>query len=344
LNPIKSGFRFPLLKYLRTVLQYTVFFGLTVALLVFALRSIETGEGGSRMEFLAATWQHANKWYLLAMFVVAMVSHVVRAIRWQMLLEPVGYKASFTGSFLSLMIGYLVNLAVPRGGEVTRSINLYKLEKVPVDVSFGTVVVERVVDVICLLLMVLFSFWIEWDKLESFMQGLPLGQGGGALPGWLLPATVGLALFIIAVVVLRKNRKVREFLNGFKSGLLSVFRLERKGLFLFYSLAIWGLYLLTSYWVLMAFSQTASLGFGAVFTIFALGSIAMAVPLPGGTGSYHTLVPLGLVTLYQLPKPDAVALVFIFHAVQTLILILAGLVSAVVSWWLIRKNANSMTN
>jgi glycosyltransferase 2 family protein len=233
---------------------------------------------------------------------------------------------------------------LPRGGEVTRSINLYKLEKVPVDVSFGTVVVERVVDVICLLLMVLLSFWIEWDKLESFMQGLPFGQGDGALPGWLLPAAAGLLLFIIAVVLLRKNRKVREFLNGFKNGLLSVFRLERKGLFLFYSFSIWGLYLLTSYWVLMAFSQTASLGFGAVFTIFAIGSIAMAVPLPGGTGSYHTLVPLGLVTLYHLPKTDAVALVFIFHAVQTLILIVAGLISAVISWWLIRKRASSMTN
>jgi glycosyltransferase 2 family protein len=99
------------LKYLRTALQYLVFFGLTAALLVFALRSIETGEGGSKVEFLVATWQQANKWYLFAMFLVAMVSHVVRAIRWQMLLVPVGYKASFSGSFLSLMIGYLVNLA-----------------------------------------------------------------------------------------------------------------------------------------------------------------------------------------------------------------------------------------
>ena len=265
-----------------------------MALLVFALGSIETGEGGSRSEFLMETWRQADKGYLLIMFLVAMLSHVVRALRWQMLLKPVGYAVSFTGSFLSLMIGYLVNLAVPRGGEVTRSINLYKLEKVPVDVSFGTVVVERVVDVICLLLMVVLSFWIEWDKLQSFMAGLHIVQGGGVVPGWLLPAVAGVLVLVILFLLLRKNPKVRSFLTGFRNGLLSVFKLERKGLFLFHSFSIWALYLLTSYCVLMAFSQTASLGFGAVFTIFAIGSIAMAVPLPGGTGSYHTLVPLGL--------------------------------------------------
>ena len=183
------GLTFFKLKHFKTVLQYLLFFGLTVALLVFALGSIETGEGGSRSEFLMETWRQADKGYLLIMFLVAMLSHVVRALRWQMLLKPVGYAVSFTGSFLSLMIGYLVNLAVPRGGEVTRSINLYKLEKVPVDVSFGTVVVERVVDVICLLLMVVLSFWIEWDKLQSFMAGLHIVQGGGVVPGWLLPVS-----------------------------------------------------------------------------------------------------------------------------------------------------------
>ncbi len=332
------------MKLIRTVLQYLLLLGVTTALLWFSLRSIDPGDGKSTTEFLNETWQRSNKGYLLIMFLVTMVSHVVRAIRWQMLLVPAGHTVSFTGAFLSLMTGYLVNLVVPRGGEITRSINLYKLEKVPVDVSFGTVVVERVVDVICLLLLVLLSFWVEWDKLMVFMEGLPLGAGGTTLPGWLLPAAIGLLLLIPVFLILRKNPKVRSFFEGFRNGLLSVFRLERKGLFLFYSFTIWALYFVTSYWVIMAFEQTASLGFGAVFTIFAIGSIAMAMPLPGGTGSYHTLVPLGLVTLYHLPKPDAVALVFIFHAVQTLILILAGVIAALISWWLIRKNSVSMTN
>ncbi|MFM7195326.1 MAG: YbhN family protein [Bacteroidota bacterium] len=330
-------------KQLRTILQYLLVLGITAALLWFALKSIDSGDGRSPAEFLGTTWAKANKGYLFIMFLVTMVSHVVRAIRWQMLLVPAGHRSSFTGAFLALMTGYLVNLVVPRGGEITRSINLYKLEKVPVDISFGTVVVERVVDVICLLALVLLSFWIEWDKLEAFMQGLPIGTGG-ELPGWLIPAAIGLVLLIPLVLLLRKNKKVLSFLEGFRSGLLSVFKLEKKGLFLFYSVTIWALYFVTSYWVIMAFEQTAALGVSAVFTIFAIGSIAMAMPLPGGTGSYHTLVPMGLVTLYHLPKPDAVALVIIFHAVQTIILIVCGVIAALISWWLIRKRSEAMTN
>ena len=124
--------------------------------------------------------------------------------------------------------------------------------------------------------------------------------------------------------------------RGFQSGLLTILKMDNYGLFLFYSLAIWFLYFLTTYWVIKAFDQTAHLGMDAVFTVFALGSVAMAVPLPGGTGSYHTLVPLGLVSLYGLAQSDAVALVFIFHALQTLIMIAAGVISMVISLWLIR--------
>ena len=96
------------------------------------------------------------------------------------------------------------------------------------------------------------------------------------------------------------------------------------------------LYFVMSYCVLEAFHETEDLGFRATITLFAIGSIAMAVPLPGGAGSYHTLVPLGLVMLYHLPKADAVAFTFIFHAWQTLIMIVAGIVSLIISYWLIR--------
>ena len=127
-----------------------------------------------------------------------------------------------------------------------------------------------------------------------------------------------------------------KVLEGFKGGLLSVFKLERKWLFLFYSVFIWFLYFLMSYCVIKAFGTTSNLGFSAVLTLFALGAIAMAAPLPGGAGSYHTIVPLGLVMLYNLPQPDAIAFVFIFHAWQTLTMIVGGVVSLIISYWLIR--------
>lgn len=327
------------MKSIKSVAQYLIILAVTAALLRISLGSIEPDQGQSTTGFLWDTWIASDKFYLFMMFIIAMVSHVLRALRWKMLLQPAGYHVTTSSSFLSLMIGYLVNLVIPRGGEVSRSLNLWKLEKVPAEVSFGTVVTERLVDVVCLLSLVAFSFWMEWEKLKGFLEGKLSGAkllSNAGISWVLLPPVVIIALFILWRY-LRKNEKFLSLVRGFKTGMVTIFRMENYFLFLIYSIAIWFFYFLTTWMVIKAFDQTAHLGAGAVFTVFALGSVAMAVPLPGGTGSYHTLVPLGLVSLYGLAQSDAVALVVIFHALQTLILIGAGVISLFISLWLIRS-------
>jgi glycosyltransferase 2 family protein len=322
---------------LKSTLQYLLLILLTVLLLWLSLKGIQVGEGEDKTDFLWHAWQKSNKVYLGLMAVAVIISHVFRAERWRMLLQPTGSHVSLSGSFLSLMIGYLVNLAVPRGGELSRCYNLYKLEKTPVEVSFGTVVVERIIDVICLLILIAFSFFVEWKKLKAFIDTLELPSGTGAtFSPWTFLILAGVALFAVTIFLLRKNEKLKKIMIGFREGLLAVFQLKNKGLFIFYSIAIWMLYFLMSYLVLKAFEETQDLGFSAVLTLFAIGSIAMAVPLPGGAGSYHTLVPMGLVALYNLPKADAIAFVFIFHGWQTLIVIISGVVSLIISYWIIR--------
>ncbi len=327
----------------RSILQYVAMILLTAALLWLSLRGLDVGEGENKGQFLWDTFVKSHKSYLLLMAAVAMVSHLIRAQRWKMLLVPSGNNVKLSSSFLSLMIGYLVNLAIPRGGEVSRCYNLFKLEKTPVETSFGTVVVERLVDVICLLILIAISFFVEWNKLERFINSLNLSSGDGfsqgvlhKIPTWLIALVVFGIIGLVVLFLLRKNAKLKKILEGFKEGLLSVFRLKNKSLFIFYSLAIWGMYFLMSYFVIRAFPETELLGFRAVLTLFAIGSIAMAAPLPGGAGSYHTLVPLGLTMLYNLPQSDAIAFTFIFHAWQTFIMIVAGVVSLIVSYWLIR--------
>jgi uncharacterized protein (TIRG00374 family) len=324
-------------KQLKSILQYVGMILLTVILLWLSLRGLHVGEGENKADFLWKAWEKSNKVYLGLMALIAVLSHLLRAERWRMLLAPTGNQVSLTNSFLSLMIGYLVNLGVPRGGEVSRCYNLYKLEKTPVEVSFGTVVVERMVDVICLLILMGFSFVAEWKKLKGFIDTLNFSSGEGfTIPLWvILGAIVGVG-FLVALYLLRKNEKLLKIVRGFREGLLAVFKLENKSLFLTYSIGIWFMYFLMSYCVIKAFPETENLGFSAVLTLFALGSIAMAAPLPGGAGSYHTLVPLGLVMLYNLPQPDAVAFVFIFHGWQTLLMIVMGLLSLVASYWILK--------
>jgi len=315
----------------KKIIRYIITFAIMAILLWLSLRTINI-QGESKVDFLWNAWLRCDKFYLWLMAFVSIISHIVRALRWKMLLEPTGNNIKTSNGFLSLMTGYLVNLAIPRGGEISRCYTLYQLEKTPIEISFGTVVTERIADVLCLLLFIALSFYVEWDKLKTFLDSLNFSSGKPmAIPFWVWIVLALGILFIVGIYFIRKNEKLLKVINGFKKGLLSFFQMKNKFLFVLYSLAIWGLYFLMSYFVLMAFPETAHLGFSAVITLFAIGSIAMAAPLPGGTGSYHVLVPLGLTMLYKLPQPDAVAFVFIFHTWQTAVTIVIGLISLIMS-------------
>lgn len=317
---------------LKTIIQYLIIFVVTALLIWFSLKGL-TGE--NKGEYLLDTWKDANKGWLLLMALLAFISHALRAERWRMLLEPTGYKSKFSYSFLSLMVGYLVNLVIPRGGEVSRCYNLYKLDKTPVEISFGTVVVERMIDFACLLILIALAFFAESKKLFEFIDTLPLADAASSSRlNILFYVAAGLVVLILLFVVLvKKNKKLNAFFvktwHGFKDGLLSVFSLKNKGVFIVYTILIWLLYFLMSYTVILAFPETQHLGVKAVLSLFAIGSIAMAAPLPGGTGSYHVLVPQGLIFLYDIPEANAVAFTFIFHGWQTLILIVGGAISLI---------------
>ncbi len=322
---------------LKTLLQYVFIFLITGVLIWFSLRGL-TGE--DKGAYLINTWQSANKGWLMAMAVLAIASHLLRARRWQMLLEPSGYKSKLKYSFLSLMVGYLVNLVIPRGGEVSRCYNLYKLDKTPVEISFGTVVVERVIDLVCLLTLIALAFIVESTRLFAFVDSLPMGDTG-AISGILIIALIAAAALLLVYWLIRRSKKLRAFVvktwRGFRDGLLSVFRLKNKTRFITYSVLIWLLYFLMSYTVILAFPETEHLGVNAVLSLFAIGSIAMAAPLPGGTGSYHVLVPQGLVFLYNIPQADAVAFTFIFHGWQTAIMIVGGAASLIATSLILKK-------
>ncbi len=331
---------------IKNILQYLVIVAVTAFLIWFSLRGLTVSNGENKWEYLVDTWRKADKGWLLAMAGVAILSHIMRAERWRLLMVPTGHHTKLSYSFFSLMVGYLVNLVIPRGGEVSRCYNLYKLDKVPVEVSFGTVVVERIVDLLCLLALLAIAFVSESEKLFAFIDTLPIGTDHSSRIKALMFIGIGVILIVIIVYQIfsrnaRLNAWAKKTWVGFKDGLLSIFRLEKKGLFILYSLGIWSLYFVMSYCVIMAFPQTNHLGMGAVLSLFAIGSIAMAVPLPGGTGSYHVLVPQGLVFLYQIQQSDAVAFTFIFHGWQTAIMIVGGAVSLVVTSFIVKKKSTS---
>lgn len=331
----------------KAVFQYVIILGVTIFLLWFSLQSIHVKEGENKWDYIFHTWQAAHKGWLMMMAGILFLSHIIRAERWKMLMKPTGHIITLKSGLLSLMVGYLVNLVIPRGGEVSRCYNLYKLDKSPVEVSFGTVVVERLTDLLCLVILLIIAFTAESKKLFAFIDTLPIQTS--VLPGkftaLLLVVLAGICAVLFFLWLARKNEKLKTLLNktiaGFKQGFAAVFKLENKGLYIFYSLAIWMLYFLMSYCVILAFEETSHLGMSAVLSLFAIGSIAMAAPLPGGAGSYHALVPAGLVFLYNIPHSDATAFTFVFHGWQTFNMMVCGAASLLLTSYLVRKKKDA---
>ena len=327
---------------LKSILQYSLILGVTVLLTYLSLRGLTVAEGENKWDYLKQTWQAAHKGWLVIMAVLSLISHALRAERWRMLLVPMGFNAKFSHSLLSLMVGYLINLVIPRGGEISRCYNLYKLGNIPVVESFGTVVIERIIDLLCLILLIAISFAFESQKLFAFIATLPIEFSGGSnLKVLLVVIAVVIIVMMLGYLIFRKSKKLNKIIRrtwrSFKDGILSVFRLKNKGVFTFYSALIWLLYFGMSYAVLKAFPSTSDLHFSAVLSLFAIGAIAMAAPLPGGTGSYHVLVPQGLFFLYQIPLSDAVAFTFIFHGWQTLLFIFFGALSVFITSFILKK-------
>ena len=333
------------------VLKYIVMLGVTGTLLWISFQNIEVAEGESKREFIGKAWASADKLYLMLSAIAAVLSHIVRAERWKLLLNPLNHPLSLRDGFISVMVGYFINLAIPRGGEVSRCYTLYRLNKTPVDVSIGTVVAERVIDLIFLLLLIGVSFLVQLDNLLYFFGKINFdetasSEGGGSMTLFVGVALFTLGLFFVVYYVYKSHRyftlkllsKSRKAFKGVKSGVLVIFRLDSKVNFILYSLLIWVLYYLMSYFILMAFPETSTIGLLAALTIFVIGGIAMAIPLPGGAGSYHVLVPLGLVILYGLEQDIAVAYTFILHGWQTAIIILFGALSLFLSQYYRNKS------
>ncbi|NMM47043.1 lysylphosphatidylglycerol synthase transmembrane domain-containing protein [Marinigracilibium pacificum] len=341
---------------LKFIINLLVSFGLAGFLFYLSYNSIETAPGQSKSEYIWALWQQTNKFPLFLSGALILLSHMIRAERWKLLNRPLNYFISFSNSYHSVMTGYIVNLLIPRGGELYRCYVLNKLEDVPINVSIGTVIAERAADMVFLLLLIGTSFFIEFDKLLFFLKESGVLSSIGLEGSFSLNIILILIGFVAVILfttylIWKLNRefynkireKVKGLMIGVRDGLGSILRLEKRGLFIIYSILIWVLYYLMTYAVMKAFPETNQLGLVAALSVFTIGGIAMTLPLPGGIGSYHVLVPLGLSILYQIDESEAKGFTFIFHSFLTLVTIVAGFISLIYSQIKIhRKNVNKV--
>ena len=322
----------------KSVLKYLIPFGLAGIILYFLFTDNDID-----IVDMMATLKEANyRWVLLSM-VLSLVSHWARAYRWQLLFKPLGYRLAVLRLMVLLMCMYVVNLVLPRAGEVYRCGLLKRTDGVPISTSFGTVLVERIFDAISLLLILLLDLIIEYDRLNAFFRSsiTTAWSDKGNLAQLIIYAMLaGLFLLLVLYLLYRAYKhkflqhrlylKVLSVLGDFKKGLTSFKHVDNKLGFFLSTLVIWLTYYLMSYVMIYSIPETHDLTPLAGLSILAMAGLAMVAPVQGGFGTYHYLVG-GVLVVYGISKPDGLAFATLLHTSQLVTIIAVGAVCLVLA-------------
>ena len=244
-------------------------------------------------ERVANVLKETNYFWIFASMAISILTYWIRAARWNLLLKPMGYNTQTSSGFWAIAFAYFMNLTIPRSGEVARATSLYKMEKVPFEKSFGTVVLERVIDLLflglCFGLTHIFNY-------ETFIKFVEIGNKEKAHQPTAEPSflkyyiALGVFVFGIGLIAIFWKKitktnffsKVKNFLLGLWEGIKSISKLEKRGLFIFYSFALWFCYFLMTYLVFFAFPDTENFGVAEGLFLLIAGSLGMILPVSGG--------------------------------------------------------------
>lgn len=277
--------------------------------------------------------QYANYWLLIPIIILVLLGHVSRAIRWKILIEPMGYKPSTTITFYAVMSGYLGNTFVPRAGELLKCTLLSRAERIPFNKLIGTILVEKALDLVCYIIFILITILIQITHVSSFVKqkisAMPANESG--LPAW-LKFIIIIAIILIFIFFIKWLLKkfahhryiisLKGFHIGLKEGISAIARLKNKGWFIFHTIFIWAMYLLQVYIGFSALSATAHLGMVEACSVLSLATLGMIVS-PGGIGAF----PLAVQEVLLIYHVDNVSFGWLIWGVSTAIVLIGGLIS-----------------
>ncbi|WP_242203813.1 lysylphosphatidylglycerol synthase transmembrane domain-containing protein [Aestuariivivens insulae] len=263
----------------------------------------------------------ADYTYILLGMFLGLLSHLSRAYRWRFQLEPMGYHIKLGNSIMAVFATYLINYTIPRAGEVARASILTNYEDVPFEKGFGTIVAERIADMIIMLGIIVITLFLQFDFIYQFLIER-------FNPSKLLfMVLLGLVFFLLIFWFVRKSKskialKIKTFVNGLVEGALSIFKMKKKWPFIFHTLFIWGMYLLMFYITTFSIEELNNIPVGAVLIGFISASFSIAAT-NGGIGSYPVAVYLAF-SVFGIEKDPSIAFGWIMWASQTLLIILLG--------------------
>ncbi len=331
-------------KKVSNAITYIIFLSLGILLLWLCFRKIEF----SQVIIYVKTAKYS--WMLLSLVCLA-ISLFFRALRWNILIESLGYKTRVSTTYESVLIAYFANTVFPRLGEVTRCGTLTKKENIPFDKSLGTVISERVLDLVVLFAMALLVILFQWNLLGSLITSWlnPLIEKivNNAVLGTLI-IVAAIALFAAIIFIFKKKKhllsqnrlyqKIASMWNGFVDGIKSIFTMKKKGLFIIYTLLIWGFYVVMTWLPFYMLPETSHLGLTEAVTLLGLATLGVVAPVPGGMGVYHFIGILLLNGFYGISESAAVSFVTINHTSQMIFYLVTGVIAYVVMFFIDRRS------
>ena len=316
---------------LKSIVKYLISSLLAAGLLYWAFSKSEL-----HYNDILLTFRQADYNWVTASVIIAIISHLLRALRWEQLLGAMSYHPGTVRTFSAVLIGYFANFLVPRLGEVSRCGSLKKTADIPFEESFGTVITERIIDLLSLIMLVGITFIFEWEPLQqSLFPTLKLPSGTLIIVASVL-GLIGLGVlwkFKDLLKNIGEESKIGKMLLGWIAGIGSIRNLTSPRKFIGYSIGIWLCYFLSTYTLFLAFPISENLGLSAALTVLVMGTFGMATPTQGGIGAYHSLVASAFV-FYALSYKDGFMLATFFHGTQMITLLLLGGLSFILTLFL----------
>jgi glycosyltransferase 2 family protein len=315
-------------------LKIIIFFAVGMLLLWFAFRSVDFSKLWTELKVADYSW-------LLLSVLFGLIAFISRARRWVLLIDPLGFKPSTRNAFYAMMTGYLANIALPRIGEISRCVALGKKEKIPVDQLIGTVVIERTIDFLSLLLIMIIMIFTSGDQVGLFLKEsilIPIQQKVFSVFGntWILWAVLFSFGTLTLFLVIRYKSKLREIhffskmfnlARGIINGLKTITNLKRKWEFIFHTVFIWFNYTLMTWVVFFSLESTSHLTFGNSIFILVIGGLAMSAPVQSGLGAFHYIVSRGLLIVNGIPLEDGLAYALLTHEAELISVAILGAIS-----------------
>ena len=309
---------------------------LAAILLYLVFKNVDWREFLEKAKTVDMIWVYAS----VAMSVIAFFA---RAYRWNILLEPLGYNLKTSRTTLAVLIGYLANLAIPRLGEISRCGVLNRNDKVAMPHGLGSVLAERMMDLLSLVILIFIGLAMEYDRITSFLSA---AYSDLDLPGYLIYIVIAIMLggigFLVYVVKRRKSMtgKFAELIKSFVDGLLSLRKIKNVSGFFISTLIIWLVYYFMAYVMVFSIPETSGLDFGAGIMLLITGGIALSIPVQSGFGTYHGMVA-GMLLLYGIDKTTGLFFATLMHTSQVVSIAVFGTVAFILSALLRRREAKT---